>query len=63
MNPIREARTVKTERKPARAATAAEFERVRAAVQAYTGRKAPGPRPGRLLAAFVELLAHRRASK
>lgn len=63
VNPIREARTVKTERKPARAATAAEFERVRAAVQAYTGRKAPGPRPGRLLAAFVELLAHRRASK
>jgi integrase len=57
VNPIREARTVKTERKPARAATAAEFERVRAAVRAYAGRKAPGPRPGRLLAAFVELLA------
>lgn len=57
VNPIREARTVKTERKPARAATAAEFERVRAAVRDYTGRKAPGPRPGRLLAAFVELLA------
>ncbi|MGA7130968.1 MAG: tyrosine-type recombinase/integrase [Mycobacterium sp.] len=53
VNPIREARTVKTERKPARAAAATEFERVRA----YTGRKAPGLRPGRLLAAFVELLA------
>jgi Phage integrase family len=30
---------------------------VRAAVRAYADRKAPGPRPGRLLAAFVELLA------
>jgi integrase len=57
VNPIREARTVKTERKPPRAATQAEFERVRAAVRIYTNRKAPGPRPGRLLAAFVELLA------
>src|SRR5271166_4496681 len=57
VNPIREARTVKTERKPPRAATQAEFERVRAAVRSYTNRKAPGPRPGRLLAAFVEILA------
>lgn len=57
VNPIRESRTVKTERKPARAATSAEFDRVRAAVRTYTNRKAPGPRPGRLLAAFVELMA------
>lgn len=57
VNPVREARTVKTERKPARAASPVEFERVRAAVRTYTNRKAPGPRPGRLLAAFVELLA------
>jgi integrase len=57
VNPVRESRTVKTERKPARAATSVEFERVRAAVRVYTSRKAPGPRPGRLLAAFVELLA------
>jgi hypothetical protein len=33
VNPIREARTVKTERKPARAATSSEFERARAAVR------------------------------
>ncbi len=57
VNPIRETRTVKTSRKPARAATPAEFERVRAAVRAYADRKGPGPRPGRLLGAFVELLA------
>ena len=37
VNPIREAKTVKTTRKPARAATSAEFERVRAAVKAYAG--------------------------
>jgi integrase len=57
VDPIRETRTVKTARKPARAATAAEFERVRAAVRTYASRKRPGPRPGRLLSAFVELLA------
>ena len=57
VNPIREARTVKTERMPARAASSAEFERVRAALRTYNNRKAPGPRPGRLLAAFVELMA------
>ena len=57
VNPIRETRTVKTTRKPARAATPEEFERVRAAVRDYASRKGPGPRPGRLLGAFVELLA------
>jgi integrase len=41
----------------ARAATSVEFDQVRAAVLAYASRKGPGPRRGRLLAAFVELLA------
>jgi integrase len=57
VNPIRESSTVKPERKPVRAASAAEFERVRAAVRAYTTRPGPGPRRGRLLPAFIELLA------
>lgn len=58
VNPLRETQTVKTTRKAARAATPAEFERVRTAVRSYverTGR--PGPRRGRLLPAFVDLLA------
>jgi integrase len=33
------------------------IERVRAAVSAYTQRQGPGPKPGRLLPAFIELLA------
>jgi integrase len=57
VNPIREARTVKTTRKATRAATPAEFDRVRAAVRSYASRPRPGPRPGRLLPAFVEVLA------
>ena len=57
VNPIREARAVKTVRKAARAATSAEFERVRAAVRSYATRVGPGPKPGRLLPAFIELLA------
>jgi integrase len=57
VNPIREARAVKTTKKPTRAATRAEFEHVRAAVMAYARREGPGPRPGRLLPAFVDLLA------
>jgi integrase len=56
VNPIREARVVKTTRKPTRAATAAEFHRVRDAVQAYAQRPGPGPHRGRLLLAFVDLL-------
>ncbi|AHC26599.1 MULTISPECIES: tyrosine-type recombinase/integrase [Mycobacteriaceae] len=56
-NPIRETRTNKAERKPARALTTMEFERVRAAVAAFCNRKGPGPRRGRMLPAFVELLA------
>lgn len=57
VNPLREARTVRTVRKATRAATSAEFERVRAAVVSYANRSRSGPRPGRLLPAFVELLA------
>jgi integrase len=38
-------------------ATAAEFVEIRAAVKAYAGRTGPGPHPGRLLPAFVDLLA------
>lgn len=57
VNPIREARTVRTNRKAVRAATAAEFDQVRRAVREYAERPGPGPRPGRLLPAFVELLA------
>lgn len=57
VNPIREARTVKTTRKAARAATPAEFDRVRAAVRHYAQREGSGPRRGRLVPAFVELLA------
>ncbi len=56
-NPIRETRTAKVERKPARALTAMEFEQVRRAVEAFCARKGPGPRRGRMLPAFVELLA------
>src|SRR5690348_1462900 len=44
VNPIRETKTTRTTRKPARAATPAEFTRIRAAVFAYTTRKRPGPR-------------------
>lgn len=57
VNPVREARAAATTKTPARALTAAEFEQVRAAVRAYVGRESRGPRPGRLLPAFVELLA------
>ncbi|MBO0884122.1 MAG: tyrosine-type recombinase/integrase, partial [Mycobacterium sp.] len=57
INPIREAKTVRTTRTPARAVTTTEFEQIRAAVAAYVGRRGPGPHPGRLLPAFVELLA------
>ncbi|MCV7007910.1 tyrosine-type recombinase/integrase [Mycobacterium gordonae] len=57
VNPLRETQTVKTTRKAARAATPAEFERVRTAVRSYVERTGPGPRRGRLLPAFVDLLA------
>jgi integrase len=58
VNPIVETKTAKLRRKPARAMTPVEFERVRAAVTAYANREGHGgPRPGRLLGAFVEVLA------
>jgi integrase len=57
VNPIREAKAMRTVRKPVRAASAGDFERIRAAVTAYAERPGPGPRPGRLLPAFVEMLA------
>lgn len=58
VNPIVETKTAKLHRKPARAMTATEFEQVRAAVKAYAGREGRGgPKPGRLLPSFVEVLA------
>jgi integrase len=56
---MRETKVTRTTRKPTRAATPAEFTRVRAAVKAYANRKRSGPRDGahRLLPAFVECLA------
>jgi integrase len=58
VNPIVETKTAKLHRKPARAMTPAEFERVRTSVKAYTNREGHGgPKPGRLLAAFIEVLA------
>jgi integrase len=59
VNPIRETKTTRTTRKPARATTPAEFTRIREAVTAYANREGPGPRGGasRLLPAFVECLA------
>lgn len=58
VNPIVETKTAKLQRKPARAMTPAEFEQVRAAVRAYADREGcGGPKPGRLLSAFVEVLA------
>lgn len=58
VNPIVETRTAKLRRKPARAMTPLEFDQVRAAVNAYANREGHGgPKPGRLLPAFIEVLA------
>lgn len=58
VNPITETRTAKVTRSPARALTPAEFQRVRAAVAAYCARPGVGgPKPGRLLLPFIEVLA------
>lgn len=54
---MRETKTAKAERKPARALTSMEFEQVRQAVKAFCERKGPGPRRGLMLPAFLELLA------
>ena len=58
INPIREAKTVKADAKTDSARRRpAEFGRgTRAAVRAYADREGPGPRRGRLLLAFVDLL-------
>lgn len=56
-NPMRETKTAKVDRKPARALSAMEFEEVRRAIKEFCGRKGPGPRRGLMLPAFVELLA------
>lgn len=58
VNPITETKTAKIDRKPARALTPEEFQRVRVAVAAYSARPGTGgPKPGRLLLPFVEVLA------
>ncbi|MFQ2875118.1 tyrosine-type recombinase/integrase [Mycobacterium sp. MS3] len=56
VNPVIEARAAKTSRKPVRAMDGGDLARVRAAVRAYADREGPGPRPGRLLPAFVDVL-------
>lgn len=56
-NPIRETKVAKAAKKPTRALTAMELEQVRQAVKVYTERTGPGPRRGRMLTAFVELMA------
>lgn len=63
VNPMRETETVYTNPDPVRAVTPAEFERIRDEVGRYVlgldehGRRKPGPRPGKLLQAFVALMA------
>jgi integrase len=59
VNPIRETAVAKTVKTPTRAATADEFAQIRAAVNDYVGRPRPkgGPHPGRLLPAFIEVMA------
>ncbi|OBB95387.1 tyrosine-type recombinase/integrase [Mycobacterium sp. 852002-40037_SCH5390672] len=57
VNPIRETKTPKKRRPPARAMTPSEFDQVRAAIKAYVERlNYGGPQPGRLLAPFIEVL-------
>lgn len=59
VNPITGTETVRRGRQPVRAVTPAEFAAIRAAVAAYAHSRdgKGGPRPGRLLPAFVEVLA------
>ena len=56
VNPVTEARPAKTERKATRALKVDELARVRAAVRAYADREGPGPKPGKLLPPFVDML-------
>ncbi len=59
VNPITETQTTKAEPVPVRSVSAEEFGRIRTAVAAYASSRdgKGGPKPGRLLGAFVELLA------
>src|SRR5690606_21985376 len=58
VNPIREVSRRSGKAAPARALTPEEFAQVRSAVLAYRDRPGvSGPRPGRLLLEFVDLLA------
>ncbi|MFN3003252.1 tyrosine-type recombinase/integrase [Mycolicibacterium wolinskyi] len=57
VNPIREARPTKSVPKTVtREIRPDDLVRVREAVRTYADREGPGPRPGRLLPAFVDLL-------
>lgn len=58
-NPITETRRAKTKRTPPRAATEIEFEEIRLAVTTYAAGKPgrSGPKPGRLLSAYVSVAA------
>jgi integrase len=56
VNPVREAKITKTATKTPKAATSEQFHQVRAAVRAYSEKRGPGPQPGVLLLAFVDLL-------
>lgn len=57
VNPIREAQPSKAVPNAViRESQQDDLDRVRAAVRAYTDRSGPGPQPGRLLPAFVDLL-------
>lgn len=57
VNPIRETKPTKAAPKAvAREISPNDLVRVRAAVRDYADREGPGPRPGRLLPAFVDLL-------
>lgn len=59
VNPVDGTATVARTRKPVRAVTDTEFAEIRTAVRSYRQSRdgKGGPRPGRLLAAFVEILA------
>ena len=57
VNPIREAQPSKAIAKAVtREIAADDLARVRAAVRAYADREGPGPQPGKLLPAFIDLL-------
>lgn len=55
VNPIIEAKPRRAKKRAVRAATAGEYERVRQAINAYTGATVSGPKRGRHLLAFADL--------